>query len=88
MSDYIPRKEAEKVPWNNNLKAKVETLGAALGLSDTDITDLQDACTKSYEDIGDYGTAKKRLPIKPKQIGTKGLPMVKKKFANMLGNEK
>ncbi|MCX6209918.1 MAG: hypothetical protein NTZ59_10615 [Bacteroidetes bacterium] len=45
MSDFIPGKEADKREWCNNLKTEVGINGATLGLSATEITDVQSTCT-------------------------------------------
>ncbi|MFM2326562.1 MAG: hypothetical protein RIR31_764 [Bacteroidota bacterium] len=41
MSDYIPTKEGDKMPWNTNLDAKIAAQGAILGLSAADIADIK-----------------------------------------------
>ena len=37
--DYIPKKDSEKVIWNNNLHSRLEAEGAEMGLSADDITE-------------------------------------------------
>lgn len=42
--DYVPLKDAQKIPWATNLKDKIATIGPTLGLSPGDVTDVQSAC--------------------------------------------
>lgn len=42
--DYIPKKDSEKVIWNNNLRTRLEAEGAELGLSAEEIADAQKEC--------------------------------------------
>jgi hypothetical protein len=39
--DYIPRKDSEKVIWNNNLIAKIDVEGNVLGLTPAEITEIR-----------------------------------------------
>ena len=43
--DYIPRKDSDKLMWNNNLKATIDALGLALGLDAAEIAALKNAAT-------------------------------------------
>ncbi len=45
MSDFIPKPEAEKVEWYNNLSTKAAAQGTALGLNAAQITELQSICS-------------------------------------------
>lgn len=44
MGDFIPKPEAEKVIWYENLSDKAGTKGTALGLNATQVTNLQKTC--------------------------------------------
>ena len=39
--DYIPRKDSDKIVWNNNLSAQIEAEGATLGLTPAEIADIK-----------------------------------------------
>ena len=41
--DYIPRKESDKVIWNNNFSAKIDSVGRDLGLEPAEIINLKEA---------------------------------------------
>lgn len=39
--DFIPRKDSEKIVWNNNLNAKIDVEGPALGLTAAEVTQVK-----------------------------------------------
>ena len=43
--DYIPRKDSEKTSWNNNLNAKIDVEGPALGLTAAEVTQVKTVAT-------------------------------------------
>ncbi|WP_432672155.1 hypothetical protein [Flavobacterium sp. SM2513] len=49
--DYIPKKESEKVIWNNNLSAKISTVGGDVGLDPTTIIAIQNICNANSSSI-------------------------------------
>ncbi len=84
--DYIPSKEAEKRDWYGNLKTEVGTNGAALGLTATEITDVQTTCSTNVASIDASNTAqtaaKAAKTAKDTQLtsGNKKLRLVIKKM--------
>ena len=49
--DYIPKKDSEKVIWNNNLHSRLEAEGAEMGLSADDITEAITECNANSNTI-------------------------------------
>ena len=49
--DYIPKKDSEKVIWNNNLHSRLEAEGAEMGLSADDITEAKTECNANSNTI-------------------------------------
>ena len=43
--DYIPKKDSDKVIWNNNFNVKIDLVGRDLGLDPAEITNIQRVCT-------------------------------------------
>lgn len=45
--DYLPKREADKRDWLNNLKTQIATAGPTLGLTAAEVTTVQNTCTTS-----------------------------------------
>lgn len=56
--DYVPAREPEQIPWSTNLKAKIATHGATVGLSAGDITTVQDNCDAVKNSLETFEQAK------------------------------
>ncbi|MFI5218371.1 MAG: hypothetical protein ACHQNT_02700 [Bacteroidia bacterium] len=55
--DYVPKREADQIPWSATLKTKIATHGATVGLSAGDITTVQGNCDTVKGSIETFNTA-------------------------------
>lgn len=57
--DYVPSREPEQIPWSVNLKIKIATHGATVGLSPDDITTVQGNCDTVVNSVEIFEQAKR-----------------------------
>ena len=55
--DYVPGQIAQKSPWATTLKARIATDGPTIGLSPSDITEVQGACDNVVSGVNDIDAA-------------------------------
>ncbi len=61
MKDYFPRSNAEQVTWLTNFSSKIAISGASLGLTATEISELQTNCSSLITAINTVETLKTSL---------------------------
>jgi hypothetical protein len=61
MIDFIPRSDAQRIPWLTNLKDKIVQFGPVFGLTAAEINSIQGNCTAGIAKINAVATAKAGL---------------------------
>jgi hypothetical protein len=61
MIDFIPRSDAQRIPWLTNLKDKIAQFGPVFGLTTAEISSVQANCTTCIAKINAVAAAKTAL---------------------------